>query len=195
MVTDSQSARLAKALSHPLRVKILLTMNAPPRRLSPSEFAREKDLLLSNSAYHFRKLSSLGFIELVDTRPVRGSSEHFYEPVRQALAWKREWEGMAPVLKQTLSASALAGFVEVLGECIDAGTFDKRDDSHLSWDRARVDEQGFAEMAGLMVEMLERYLTIEAESAKRLSASGEPGFIAAFVLSLFESPAPPKPAS
>jgi hypothetical protein len=195
MGRNSNSVRLAKALSHPLRIKILMAMNAPTRRLSPSDFSREKGLILSHSAYHFRKLEKFGFIELVETRPRRGSTEHYYEPVKKAMAWKREWEAMAPILKQNLSATALGGFVDALGECIDAGTFEKRADSHLSWDRARVDEEGFAEMAALMVEILERYLTIQAKCAERMSGNGDPGFIACFALSLFESPPPPKPGN
>jgi hypothetical protein len=193
MGTESNSLRLAKALSHPMRIKILMTMNAPIRRMSPSEFSREKGFVLGHSSYHFRKLEKFGFIELVDTQPRRGSVEHYYEPVKKALAWKREWETMAPILKQNLSATALGGFVEALGECIDAGTFEKHADSHLSWDRARVDEQGFEEMAALMVEMLRRYLAIQAESTKRLGESNELGLIACFVLSLFESPPLPEP--
>jgi hypothetical protein len=176
-----------------MRIKILMAMNTPARRLSPSEFSREKGLVLGHSSYHFRKLEDFGFIELVHTEPRRGSVEHYYEPVKKALAWKREWEAMAPILKQNLSATALGGFVEALGECIDAGTFDKNPDSHLSWDRARVDEQGFEEMAALMVEMLKRYLAIQEASAKRLKELGDPGLIAFFVLSLFESPQTPEP--
>jgi hypothetical protein len=192
MHRDSNSLRLAKALGHPIRIKILMAMNTPARRMSPSEFSREKEMLLGTAAYHFRKLEECECIELVATRPVRGAEEHFYEPTKKALAWKREWEGMAPVLKQNLSATALGGFVEALGECIDAGTFEKRADSHLSWDRARVDEQGFAEMAELMVEMLERYLEIQARCANRMAAE-DPGVIVCFVLSLFESPPTPEP--
>jgi hypothetical protein len=190
---DSNSSRLAKALAHPIRIKILAAMNAPTRRLSPSDFGREKGITVGHASYHFRKLEKFGFIKLVDTQPVRGSVEHYYEPVEKALAWKREWEAMAPILKQNLTATALGSFVEALGECIDAGTFDRNPDSHLSWDRARVDKKGFQEQAELMVETLQRFMAIQKTSGERLKESGDPGIVGFFVLGLFESPPLPEP--
>ncbi|HEY4778862.1 MAG TPA: helix-turn-helix domain-containing protein [Solirubrobacterales bacterium] len=186
-MSQGDSVLLAKALSHPLRVEILMKMNTPRRRISPREFSDENATNLSNTSYHFRRLADYGFIELVGERPVRGSTEHFYEPVVRAMAWTKQWELLAPALKQNLATTALHGFVEAAGASIDAGTFDQREDSHLSWDTMRVDEEGWRTVTELLNSTLEKLLRVEAECAKRMGEA-ETGFMMSYVLSAFEAP-------
>ena len=59
---------LAKALSHPLRQRILERLSAGGDA-SPNQLARVLDEPLGNVAYHVRFLDRLGFVELVGTRP------------------------------------------------------------------------------------------------------------------------------
>jgi hypothetical protein len=47
----SPSVLMGKALSHPMRVRILTGMNAPQRRLSASDFSDETGLPLGSVAY------------------------------------------------------------------------------------------------------------------------------------------------
>jgi DNA-binding transcriptional ArsR family regulator len=71
--------KLLAALAHPTRRQILREMmvgGGPPR--SPRQVSVELDETLSNVSYHFRVLAEAGVIELVSTRPVRGSTQHFY---------------------------------------------------------------------------------------------------------------------
>jgi DNA-binding transcriptional ArsR family regulator len=82
--------RLLVELRHPLRRQLLrLMIDADP--ISPSELAGEIDVAVSNVAYHVRVLDGCGAIELVTTKQVRGSIQHFYraavkpEQARQAL--------------------------------------------------------------------------------------------------------------
>ncbi len=73
---------LARANTHPLRISILevLSMDGG-RTLSPSDLSYELRTPLSNVNYHVTELSDSGLIELVDERPVRGATEHFYREV------------------------------------------------------------------------------------------------------------------
>jgi DNA-binding transcriptional ArsR family regulator len=48
-------------------------------KLGPKELADFTKRHLSSVSYHVRKLAECGAVELVDTRPRRGSVEHFYE--------------------------------------------------------------------------------------------------------------------
>ena len=57
--------RLAKALSHPMRARILTILNE--RVASPNEIAEMIDERLPNVSYHVRALLELGCIELVST--------------------------------------------------------------------------------------------------------------------------------
>lgn len=180
---------MARLLSHPLRFKILIGMNTPVRRLSPSAFSEEIGEELSTVSYHFRVLEKAGCIEVVETIPRRGAEEHIYEPIKRAMAWTREWESLGPFVRQHVAASALAPAVEKLGESIDAGAFDRRDDSHLSWDTFYVDDLGWSELHTLFREHLEELLVTTQRIKQRLDAASPdtPRFLATYFMSTFEN--------
>ena len=69
---------LLEALGHPLRRQILREMHggAPA---SPREVSERLNDTLSNVSYHFRVLARSGVLRLIRTRPVRGSTQHFYD--------------------------------------------------------------------------------------------------------------------
>jgi DNA-binding transcriptional ArsR family regulator len=78
MAAASRSTQnLLVALGHPTRRRILREMkDGPPA--SPRELTERLDDSLSNISYHFRVLAHSGVLKLVSTRPVRGSTQHFY---------------------------------------------------------------------------------------------------------------------
>lgn len=179
---------MARVLSHPLRFKILIGMNTPMRRLSPSEFSEETGEHLSNVSYHFRVLDRAGCIKIVETVPRRGAEEHIYEPIKRAMAWTREWENLGAYVRQNVAASALGPAVQKLGDSIDGGTFDSREESHLSWDTFYIDEQGWKRLHTMFRKFLEELL-IETELVKeRLDGDPDlPRFLATFFMSTFEN--------
>lgn len=81
----SSEQALLKALNHPLRKELLrLCLEAEEPR-SPKGLALEThrgggsfQKQLSNVSYHVRVLAEYGAVELVETRPRRGSVEHLY---------------------------------------------------------------------------------------------------------------------
>jgi len=73
----SATDELLTALGHPLRRRILRRMTETDR-YSPRELAEYLSEPLSNVSYHVRVLADCGALELVGTRPVRGSTQHFY---------------------------------------------------------------------------------------------------------------------
>src|SRR3954469_6356887 len=141
--TRSKAAlELAKALSHPVRVRILTEMNTPIRRMSPTEFADRHGEHLGTISYHFRVLRRAGCIRIVEENKRRGATEHVYEPVKRAMAWSREWEDLGPFFRDNLSAAALREAVEAVGRAVDSGTFGAREESVLAHDTFWVDEEG-----------------------------------------------------
>ncbi len=66
-----------KALTHPLRVDILIRL-AEVGRLSARQYEIETGEELNLVAYHLRVLERYGAVELVDTRQRRGAVEHFW---------------------------------------------------------------------------------------------------------------------
>ena len=180
----------ARALGHPTRVKILMSMNAPTRTLSPKLFSEESGEALGTSAYHFRQLEKAGCVEVVKTVPRRGATEHHYAPVKRAMAWTSEWDSLGSVVRQNLTASLLGGAVHRIGNAIDAGTFDARDDSHMSWDTAWVDEEGWQELHKVFQRALEEALLITTETSKRVAdVPRAKRFLVTYLISTFESPA------
>lgn len=75
--------RLAKALSSPLRADALALIGEGTN--SPKLIAAKLDVDLRTVAYHVRVLRRLGCIELVETRPKRGATEHVYRLTELAL--------------------------------------------------------------------------------------------------------------
>lgn len=161
-------SQMAAAIAHPLRFKILQAMNAPARRLSPNEYHLKTGHPLGNCAYHFRKLEEAGCIELVETEQRRGATEHYYQPIKRAMAWTREWEALPPVLRESIAASILRGFVENTGNAVDAGCFNGTDDPHISWNAFYVDEEGWEALIQIINNALAEALALEAEVTKRL---------------------------
>ncbi len=56
--------------------------------ISPRELAAKLDQPLSALSYHVRVLAECEAVELVRTKKVRGSTQHFYRPTIKA-AWAR----------------------------------------------------------------------------------------------------------
>lgn len=71
---------------HRLRREILkqLGVGRSASRSSPRELSEAIREPLSNISYHVRVLADCELIELVDTRHVRGSLQHFYEATERA---------------------------------------------------------------------------------------------------------------
>jgi hypothetical protein len=177
---------LAMAISHPLRLRIITAMNAPKRTASPKELAEEFDLDVKRVAYHVRELTALGYLELIDTEPRRGSIGHIYRAVRGLEAWRDEWSELSPAFRQRVAASALGLGVEAIGASIDSGKFGSREDSVLVQDTFRTDERGADEASKVLVKAVEDLMKISADANARLAEQGEEGFLLSYLLSSFE---------
>ena len=176
--------RLVKALAHPLRVEILTILNE--RMASPNELSKELDEGLSQVSYHVKVLKDFECIEMVKTEPRRGAVEHYYRATERAFLTDRDWRSLPDSVKPGVSSSAVQMIFEDVAEALRGGTFDLRDDRHISWTPGVVDEQGWRESVDLVAETLERVMKIHEGSAKRLAKSGEEGIPATAVLMNFE---------
>lgn len=79
---NEQDARekLLVALRHPMRREMLERVVQQDGPVSPKELAGHLGMPLSNVSYHARVLVECDVLDLVDTKPRRGSIQHFYEP-------------------------------------------------------------------------------------------------------------------
>jgi DNA-binding transcriptional ArsR family regulator len=183
--------RLAKALSHPMRARILSILNE--RIASPNEIAELIDERLPNVSYHVRALQALGCIELVSTAQRRGAIEHYYRALVRPLFSDRDWKRLPPSARQAVSDVGLQMIWADTSEAMSRGTFEKRSDRHLSRTPLVLDEQGWSEVNDLLGELQAQAERIGSNSAKRLAKSGEDEIPSRLVMMHFESTAAERP--
>ena len=168
--TGTVDERLVKSIGHPLRLRILHLLDEGV--VSPNQMAQRLGEPLGNVSYHVKILLENDAIELVDTRPVRGAIEHFYRATMRPFLDDSHWAQLPLATRRTLFAQKL----EEIGEHVTAAGmtngFD-RVETHVSWTPLQLDEQGWLEMADVLVGVLAEAARIEAESLERLARAGE----------------------
>ncbi len=185
---DGVEQIVAKAFAHPLRVQILIILNE--RVASPNLLAQELDQSLNLVAYHVRVLEKYDCIELVDTKQRRGATEHFYRATRRQFLSDSEWARMPQSLRPGLSGAMLKSMFDDIEEAVKSGTFDEKEDRHLSRTPLVVDKEGWDDVATLLAETLDRVIEIQSESQARLAKSGDEGMNTKVEILHFLSPEP-----
>jgi DNA-binding transcriptional ArsR family regulator len=192
-VTTLDDPRYIKALSHPLRVRILAILEE--RIASPVQLAELLDARLGVVSYHVRTLERFGLIKLVRTNPVRGAVEHHYRANARPTISDAGWAGAAPVAKQAYLSSFLQQVSAYTNAAAAAGGFD-RPDAHFTRTVAKLDRKGWTQLAKACEQLLAKIDTIEAEVAKRTAKDPHAEDIvdAGLVIMLFEATrlAPPE---
>jgi len=194
-VTTLDDPRYIKALSHPLRVRILAILEE--RTASPVQLAELLDARLGVVSYHVRTLERFGLIKLVRTNPVRGAVEHHYRANARPTISDEGWAGAAPVAKQAYLSSFLQQVSAYTNAAAASGGFD-RPDAHFTRTVAKLDRKGWTQLAKACEQLLEKVDAIEADSAKRIAKDPHAEGIvdAGLVIMLFEAtrlaPAEPK---
>jgi DNA-binding transcriptional ArsR family regulator len=160
--------RFVKAMSHPLRVRILAMLEEGTA--SPNQLAKWLQQPLGTVAYHVRTLERLGLIELASERRVRGAVEHLYRAPERPTLSDEAWAAAPPIAKQAAIASSLQLIDEYATASAAAGGFD-RGEAHVSRTLVRLDAQGWEELSTACAELLGRLDEIETAAAARIEAS------------------------
>jgi DNA-binding transcriptional ArsR family regulator len=177
---------LVRVVAHPLRVQALSVLTERPA--SPKELAAELGSPVGNVSYHVRELEQVGLIELVDEKKRRGAIEHFYRAIARPLLSAEEWERLSLDDRQGFSTWIIQLLLVDASQALAAGTFDARDDRHLSHTPLLVDEEGWRELVEIKANALRAVLQVQAASAARLKATDEEGIPTIAAMTLFEMP-------
>jgi DNA-binding transcriptional ArsR family regulator len=161
---------LAKALSHPLRQRILERLSVDGEA-SPTQIARVLDERLPNVAYHVRVLLELNCVELVGTRQVRGALEHYYRAIAHPWLDAEQWAQLPASFRRQAFARTLREIVADASEAAVAGGFDQPA-ALVRRLGLRLDAQGRYDLARLLEDMLASAQQIHDDSAVR-AAKGE----------------------
>jgi DNA-binding transcriptional ArsR family regulator len=184
----SVEQRIMKALSHPLRVRMLTLLNQ--KVSSPSELADELDEPLGNVSYHMRFLADLKMVKLVRTEPRRGAVEHYYQALEPPQVSGDDWAQLPPSLRRTLSDGVVGQIAKDLNGASKSGGFD-RENMHVSRNAMVLDEEGWNELSALLADVQQRARQIQDKSAKRLKKSPDgAGIRTSLALMQFEAGTP-----
>lgn len=183
---DITDPDLAKALAHPLRTRILASLEG--RTASPSELADELDASLGVVSYHVRRLEALGFLKLVRREPRRGAVEHYYTATGKPRITNAAWGKLPAIVKDATVKAA----IDQIGTYVAAGAAEggfNPADAHITRTPVTVDAKGWHALAHELDNLLERIERIEAASQRRLArANHDDEQEATVVLMLFQSP-------
>jgi DNA-binding transcriptional ArsR family regulator len=163
--------RLAKALSHPLRQRILQRLNEGGVK-SPNELSRELGDPLGNVSYHVRILRELDCVELVRTEQRRGALEHYYRATAQPWLDDKQWARLPAAFRRKTLGRTLSELLQSAGDASSAGGFD-HPGAVVNRVPLVLDEQGWSDVVQLLNDTLEAATKIQAESQKRQES--EPG--------------------
>src|SRR5438552_2403651 len=161
---ETAEARIAKALAHPLRARILQRLGE--RVASPGDLALELGAPLGVVSYHVRMLRDYDCVELVRTEPRRGALQHFYRATARPTLDEDQWRTLPSSLRRELSGETLADVVEDVRAASEAGTLDDPD-VIVTRTPLELDDRAFKKLNRLLARTLEQAHQIAAESAER----------------------------
>ncbi len=161
---ETSEARIAKALAHPLRARILQRLGE--RIASPGDLAVELNAPLGVVSYHVRMLRDYDCVELVRTEPRRGALQHFYRATARPNFEEQQWRTLPSGLRGELSGETIQTVIDDLAAAADAGMLE---DPELVLTRTplELDERGRKKLNKLLARTVEQALTIASESAAR----------------------------
>jgi DNA-binding transcriptional ArsR family regulator len=165
------NAALYKALSHPLRYRILMVLGES--EATPTEMAELLEEDFHRVCEQVRVLRDGKFIELVDQDRRRGGTQHVYRVSIRPMLDATEWELLPRLSRETSSVSILRIIIDELVASVASGSFDAHPRRALHRKPMIVDEQGFADADDAVLSYQARLGEIAAESNARLVAGDE----------------------
>jgi len=185
-ITSIDDPRYVKALSHPLRVRILALLEE--RTATPGELAKVLTATLGTVSYHVRTLHQLGLIELVDETRVRGAVAHHYRAKARPKVTDEAWAQAPPIAKQAAVGSSLQMIDEYARASAAAGGFDRADAALIRLSM-RLDAKGFEQLAKAYMRLVNEAQRIEeaAQARTKKAPHSDEVVDVGIVLMLFEA--------
>lgn len=185
----SAATNLAAIVSHPTRRRCWSALYG--RVASPKELADEFGYPTQHVDYHLKRLEKLGIVQLVDTRPVNGATEHFYAITQPYNLREKEVAEIGP----EASAASLTYIFQLevadAAAALESGKMAERPDHHVSRRPLELDEPGWAAIYAAFEEFGERLDEVQAEATARTAHDPEALSVQGMAhLNLFEMPDP-----
>lgn len=178
--------QLAKALAHPLRMRILTALHDGIS--SPNQLSQQLGEPLGNVSYHVKTLLEFDCIELVKTEPRRGAVEHFYRATERAFLSEEDWAKIPASARKGITGVVVQTIGEDVSRAMLEGTIEERTDSLITRSPLVLDEQGWKDLNATLRNALEQADEIQTESAARLNETKGDSIKTKLALLHFESP-------
>lgn len=185
-ITNISDARWVRAISHPLRIRILALLDE--QAASPVMLAKAVDQPLGTVAYHVRTLHDLGLLKLVKTRQRRGATEHYYRTTAHPRFTDQAWSELDTVAKQRVLTALLSKAHDFATRAAARGGFDVAD-AHFTSTPLELDRQAWTELAAATKQWLETTARLEQEAKARLADDPHGQISAGLVILFFETTA------
>ena len=185
-ITNIDDPRYVKAMSHPLRVRILAMLEE--RTASPVELAGWLWASLGTVAYHVRTLERIGLVELVHETRVRGAVEHHYRSKERPRVSDAAWAAAPAIAKQAAVSASLQTIDAYARAASAAGGFDHAN-SHLTRTALTLDARGWNDLSRACMRLFGQLDRIEEAAQERMQRnphSGETKHVT-LVMMLFEA--------
>lgn len=182
--------QLAAALAHPTRAHALTVLSQRPA--SPRELAEELGLPTRHVAYHVKRLTELGCVELAQAKPAGGGRvvEHIYRATQRSYFDAEGWESLDDREKRGVTTTILRLASEDVSEAMLTGTIHEPDDNHISRTVMAVDWEGWRELVALLSETVEEVLGIQERVAARTAGEDVETILAKILIFHFRAPDP-----
>lgn len=167
---ETSEARIAKALAHPLRARILARLGE--RVASPGDLAIELDAPLGVVSYHVRMLRDYNCVELVRTEPRRGALQHFYRAIARP-TFNGSLQQLPAALRGELAGETIESVVSDMGASAAAGAL-VGPAVVVTRTSLELDARAQAKINKLLARTVDQVEAIAAESRERVENGAEP---------------------
>jgi hypothetical protein len=182
--------RMAPIFADDLSMQILEQLNKGD--LTINQFFREfaGDATIWAVRHRFRRLKDLAWIAVVKKIKRRAAREYVYRATKPAIVNNGLWTDVPEALGRTATWKTFVDCSDLVKEAIAAGTFDMRDDRHLSWSIVNLDRKGWHnEIAA--IEDLANFIREEEKRAEDRIEDGAKPLTMVVGLAVVESPVGP----
>ncbi len=171
MTEEYADERIIKALGHPLRRRILATLDE--RTASPKELSVDLDQELGVVSYHVRILRELGLLELTGQRQKRGAIESHYRSRARPRPSSASWGSLSPSVREGAWGRQVQELLEQL-EAAESGGGLQDGDSLVRVESVHLDAEGRRALARAVDAFWKRADAI-VESADNRATAGKDG--------------------
>ena len=182
--------RISKVFADEVCLKIVTETNL--RDMSAPQFHAEfGGDSVDGIRRRFKMLEKNGWLKKVDEKTGgkrRGAVEYFYRATGPAIYDSGTWSDLPDSIRSSFSWTIFEQLSEQVKEAMEAGTFDAREDRHLSWSLSRLDQRGWEKVVAAVDALFEFIFEEADETEARVATSGEKTILMTVALAAFESP-------